>query len=281
MARRLHLICGESGAATLRLALSDSCRHDQILVFPNILQYGLLPTAFDEEPVRKYVDSCRDMFLMGKSECEGVVEAILSFSNFDFSGYDDIILWHGDTVGDTLFYYMVCYMLSVELHEVCINRIRPMLPNPNTSVSLTICSVDNIKVLLYSIAKIPQNNQVHAARMWQRWIESPSELRVSTQCGEIIGVSKDFLDEIIIKTCGREWRSAARVVGEILCDTGFIVGDNFLHNRMICLARCGALSVRRNVKSFTDMACNIEGSRDPILVDGVDVGQLRLFEVSV
>ena len=43
----------------------------------------------------------------------------------------------------------------------------------------------------------------------------------------------------------------------------------------------GALSVRRNVKSFTDRACNIEGSRDPILVGGVNVGQLRLFEVSV
>ena len=58
---RLHLVYGEAGAGTLRLALSTEGSEDCVVAFPAILNYAPLFPSFDDVEIEEYVARCGEM----------------------------------------------------------------------------------------------------------------------------------------------------------------------------------------------------------------------------
>ena len=277
---RLHLVYGEAGAGTLRLALSTECAKDCVVAFPAILNYAPLFPSFDDAEIEEYVARCGEIFHSSEEYINKLYGDILSFVKHDFSVYDEVVVWRGTSAGDILFYYMVCSLVDVALREVDLTPLRQMLPNKNVgALSMSICSKENINYLLSCVRPVDVEQKDKAAKQWTEWSNSVAALRVLDKTGEILEVEEEVYDEALLSLCRGEWCAAPRVVGRLLCEVDFGVGDSFLHHRLISLARRGVVQVRPNAKFYDGAECRVERYAMPHIVDGVDLAEMRLFEI--
>lgn len=277
---RLHLVYGEAGAGTLRLALSTEGSEDCVVAFPAILNYAPLFPSFDDAEIEEYVARCGEMLHFSEEYINKLYGDILSFVKHDFSAYDEVVVWRGTSAGDMLFYYMVCSLVDVPLCEVDLTPLRQMLPNKNVgALSMSICSKENVDYLLPRVRPMGVAQKEETAKQWAAWSKSVAALRVLDGSGEIVEAEEEVYDDAILALCRGEWMKAPIVVGRLLCEVDFGVGDSFLHHRLISLARRGRLQVRANAQCFNGSECIVERYAMPHIVDGVDLGELRLFEV--
>ena len=277
---RLHLVYGEAGAGTLRLALSTEGLEDCVVAFPAILNYAPLFPSFDDAEIEEYVARCGEILNISDEYVEKLNGDMLSFLKCDFTAYDEVVVWHGTSAGDILFNYMVCSLVGAPLCEVDLTPLRQMLPNKNVgALSMSICSKENVDYLLTRVQPIDVEQKDEAAKQWAAWSKSVAALRVLDESGEIVEAEEDVYDDAMLALCRSEWVKAPIVVGRLLCDVDFGIGDSFLHHRLISLARRGRLQVRANARCFNGSECIVERYAMPQIVDGVDLGELRLFEV--
>ena len=273
---RLHIVYGESGAAMLRLALSDLGLQDIVVSFPEVLQYAPLFTDFTDSSIRDYALRCCCMQVAKESVAERVAKVISTFVNADFGGYDKVVLWCGETAGDRLFGYMVCALVGRDLSVVDLAPLRGVLPNPNVAaLSMGHCSGENLKQLLGNIVPLAEGEKSANAELWLKWSKSVADLRLLSNKDEIIEVDRQIFDDVILSASSGEWQPAAKVVGQVLCQIDFAVGDSFLHRRIVELASEGKILVcQREGVLYLE-----EGSADSLYVGDVNLGELRLFEV--
>ena len=205
---------------------------------------------------------------------------MLTFVKQDFASYDEVVVWRGTSAGDMLFYYMVCSLVDVALCEVDLTPLRQMLPNKNVgALSMSVCSRENINYLLSCVRPVDVEQKDKAAKQWTEWSKSVAALRVLNESGEIVEAEEEVYDEALLSLCRGEWCAAPRVVGRLLCEVDFGVGDSFLHYRLISLARRGIIHVRPNAKFYDGAQCTVERYAMPHIVDGVDLAEMRLFEI--
>ena len=277
---RLHLVYGEAGAGTLRLALSTEGSEDCVVAFPAVLNYAPLFPSFDDAEIEEYVARCGEILHSSDEYINKLYGDILSFVKQDFASYDEVVVWRGTSAGDILFYYMVCSLVDVALREADLTPLRQMLPNKNVgALSMSICSKENINYLLSCVRPVDVEQKDEAAKQWAEWSKSEAALRVLDKTGEIIEVEEEVYDEALLSLCRGGWCAAPRVVGRLLCEVDFGVGDSFLHHRLISLARRGIIHVRPNAKFYDGAQCRVGRYAMPHIVDGVDLAEMRLFEI--
>jgi hypothetical protein len=277
---RLHLVYGEAGAGTLRLALSMEGREDCVVAFPAVLNYAPLFPSFDDAEIEEYASRCGEILHISDEYVEKLNGDMLSFLKCDFTAYDEVVVWRGTSAGDRVFYDMVCSLVGAPLCEVDLTPLQQMLPNKNVgALSMSICSKENVDYLLTRVRPMDVAQKNEAAKQWAAWSKSESALRVLNESEEIVEAEEEVYDESLLALCRGEWVKAPIVVGRLLCDVDFGIGDSFLHHRLISLARRGRLQVRPNAKCFNGEECIVGRYALPHIVDGVDLGELRLFEV--
>ena len=260
----------------LRLTLSDFSQKEEVVAMPDVLQYAALFTSFEEGEIEEYAVRCGEMCLMTEVQTKQLQESMLAFLRSDFAAYDEVVVWHGSTAGDRLFYYMVCSLVDAPLWEVDMECVREMLPNKDVAaISLGVCSMDNLKSLLADVHRVDDGQKREAAEKWAEWSKSEAALRVLGAKGEVVEADEEIYDEALLGLCRGEWCVAPRVVGRLLCEVDFGVGDSFLHHRMISLARTGRLCVRPNAKCSRESQSGVV----PHVVNGVELTELRMFEV--
>ena len=274
---RIHMAYGESGAAMLRLALSDLGRgHEWVAAFPDILQYAPLFSDFNHREVGEYATRCAKMGVVRSEDSSQLTNAILKFLQIDFSAYDEVVLWRGETAGDRLFGYMVSALVGRDLSVVDLAPLRGVLPNPYVAaLSMAHCSGENLKQLLGNIVPLAEGEKSANAELWLKWSKSVADLRLLADGGEIIEADRQIFDDVILSASSGEWQSAARVVGRVLCQIDFAVGDSFLHRRIVELASESRILVRQ--REGVILASNTLSQS--LFVGDVDFSELRLFEV--
>jgi hypothetical protein len=255
-------------------------REDCVVAFPAVLNYAPLFPSFDDAEIEEYASRCGEILHISDEYVEKLNGDMLSFLKCDFTAYDEVVVWHGTSAGDRVFYDMVCSLVGAPLCEVDLTPLQQMLPNKNVgALSMSICSKENVDYLLTRVRPMGVEQKEEAAKQWAEWSKSESALRVLDESEEIVEAEEEVYDDAILALCRGEWVKAPIVVGRLLCEVDFGVGDSFLHHRLISLARCGKLQVRPNAKCFNGEECIVGRYALPHIVDGVDLGELRLFEV--
>ena len=271
---RIHMVYGESGAAMLRLALSDLGREDSVVAFPEVLQYAPLFADFDSSLIYDYALRCSDLQVINNPLIEVLLGPIMSFVTTDFSAYDDVILWRGETAGDKLFCYMACALIGQDLSVVDLAPLRGVLPNPHVAaLSMGHCSAENLKLLLGRVKPLAEGEKSANAELWLKWSKSVADLRLLSNKGEIVEADRQIFDDVIISASRGEWQPAARVMAQLLCQVDFTVGDGFLHHRIVELARDGKIMVQPSDR----FSAEPDRFAKEIVAGGVDVTELRRF----
>lgn len=267
----LHLASCSSGAGMLRLKFRDC----DVAYLPVDLVYAPLFRDFSEMSLEQYVDRYENLMNTSSLYPEQLDE-LKAFCRRDFSQYDEVVVWHGDTAGEQLFFSFVCALVERQLSEVDLRGMYSAGWNLN-SVTISACSPDNLEMLWGSVRCLPDSEKQQSAERWNAWSQMDADLRIKNDVGEVVGVDKRFYDKRIISACSNDWQPAMRVVGRVLFDVGFGVGDGFLHRRVVELAREGEVLVRRNENAQPKSGVNL--SLPSFIVEGVDLSSPRLFEV--
>ena len=267
----LHLASCSSGAGMLRLEFRDC----DVAYLPVDLVYAPLFRDFSETSLAQYIESY-DALLNTSEFFPDQLDELIEFCKRDFSQYDEVVVWHGDTASEQLFFSFVCALVERQLSEVDLRGMYSAGWKFN-SVTISACSPDNLEMLWGSVRCLPDSEKQQAKERWNNWSQMDADLRIKNDIGEIVGVDKTFYDKRIISACSNDWQPTMRVVGRVLFDVGFCVGDGFLHRRVVELARAGAILVRRN-ENVQTKSC-ITSSLPLFIVDDVDLSSPRLFEV--
>ncbi|UED76893.1 DUF1835 domain-containing protein [Brevibacillus sp. DP1.3A] len=165
----------------------------------------------------------------------------------------NVILWHGQNASDSIGIRYVISMLqnknlSFETIDItafsvhCDYKIRNIDGN---EVSYVLKSAGALPPKLvmdaYQVKKNTPAPLVQSLILdWEKWSQSDSTLRVYKQ-GEVLEVSEDYYDAMLLEHASNKFQKAARVIGTVMGESDQCIGDTYLTYRVHELIKQGLL----------------------------------------
>lgn len=266
----LHIVSYPAGVGMLRLIFRDC----NFLYLPVDLTYAPLPTDLRSISLLQYVYKYSKLIQHVEEYIAELQDDLVDFVNHDFSQYDDIVVWHGDTVSEQLFFSFVCSLVKRPLSEVDLREMYH-IGWKYPAVAISACSPGDLQKLWGSVRAISKEDRQNAIDVWRRISQSPSMLRIVDNEG-IRGVPVDYFDSYLASACEGEFCSAIQVIRTALNTIGFQVSYEFLCKRLGSMAEIGKVDVRERTPKVVDCS---PFEYKPRMAQGVDVSNPRCYEV--
>lgn len=164
--------------------------------FPSwILPFGKLPKSFDKSEWERYGMEMQQMMRIKK----GVLsDELMAFFNIDLALYSKVIVIHGSSVNEQLFFAMINALTDYPVYEWDISHCT------NEGLIMNSGEVSHEvfeSVILDEVAEIvTQEKKKECKKLWEQITETACELRIDED-NQIKNVPIDYLDEEIIRVC--------------------------------------------------------------------------------
>jgi len=232
--KNIHIVNGNSGAATLKYVLKKAGTQNTNIVycFNDILSVGPLfqvESDIGQQKRKTYLSN-----LIHKIDATypliEIINDIPEFLNFNFSDFDTVTIWHGNNTPERILKFFCCKIIDDKnLYEIDISK-----SGERTSCSMGECSPESVRILLNSSKKISQEDYIKSREEWNQITLSESKLRVYRK-EKIESVFENFYDQLILEQCTTEFTPAQKVIGITLGKSGQLIGDTFITNRLLFL----------------------------------------------
>lgn len=280
MNKTLHIVSNFYSAESIKMFFKGSDSNDKVLAFENSFKYASLFRDLSDKELKRRSQSLEKLF--GKLYFSDSHISLRDFVRYDFDKYDRIVVWHGNDVDGRLFFYMICSLIKGALYEADTIEIQDHFPHLEQNpfiLPLTCCSSGNIAILYDKIKFISVEQKKEYISLWEKWSQSDAPIRIINKENAIQEVEEDYFDNSILSNCTYEYQTVARVIGATLCNTNFLICDSFLHMRIINLITQNKLSVCENKKFTVDIAESNLLDKNKIVINGVNVTELRFFSI--
>lgn len=304
MAKILHIVSHPSGAGTLKQCLGEMGLSNKVEASFDILIHGPLPKDFSEKELTKRAQYIATLF---RCSALNVYREIEHLINLDFDQYDKIVIWHSNNVEEQLLLYMLCSLINKELCQADITALYEVYPrfrDIGVPLSLGSCSSDNMRIIYDKIEPISSELKQEYAQRWDYWSKSDAAIRIMSD-SRILEVDENYFDDFILSRCSNEYKSAARVIGDVIGYNDQLIGDGFILTRVIELIRQEKLTAFNHVDPAHDIALcknliielmrqgklpelyhvdpvhNISLYNNRVIINGVDVTNMRIFSVKL
>jgi len=249
----IHVIQGESAAASLRTALAEAGRDDRVIGLLDDLAVGPL-RGIDESPDVRAAFWQRvlgDRVPDWKDEVEG------EFARLDAPAMDDgqVVTWHAHNVAEQLLLRRVAYRLRnvpQRLNEVRLSAAdldasqRASLARADEACGAGMFSPAQLLAKLAEAAPISVLRISRLALEWQEAKQTTAEIRYWARNTIKSGHYAD-LDALILAQLSDDWTPAPAVAAGVLAaaDHGCLfIGDSILYWRCHELAAASRLELR-------------------------------------
>lgn len=236
---------------------------DAIDCFPTwILPYCKLPKGFDLRSWETYGKNVADLL---KVNCNAIVNSIRQFFDINFDEFDRIVVIHTNSVSGILFSYMLSALISKEnLYEIVIE---------DCSCNSYVEECERSRSALFlpdtpSLISAKKRNEL--VRHWEYITSMPSELRVLDDCCNIINVSVDYLDNLIIDYCNAKYKNVIEQTEAVAKSKPFGLNNNYLER--FSLARLEELARKGIVFPY---AKNTRGDLCPVKIESKEPSELK------
>lgn len=157
----------------------------------------------------------------------------------DFSTYDRLVIWYGNDVNEQLMLRMLCNTLQAyPLAGVAVEAAAGAQPYPPHA--LAECGEQALRLLTDTIRDITPAEQARYRQEWEHLTMADIRLRIYEN-EHVVEVAEDYYDAEILSYCTDEFRTAARVVGEVMGTHPQRPGDTWLLYRVRKLVEAGIL----------------------------------------
>ncbi len=169
------------------------------VTFPSwILPFGRLPISFDKSEWEKYGIEMQKMMHIKK----GVLsDELMAFFNIDFASYSKVIVIHGSSVNEQLFFAMINTLTDLPVYEWDVSHCTNQgLIMDSGEVSREVFEY----AILDEVAEIvTREMKIECIKLWKQVTEAEGELRINED-NQIKNVPIDYLDEEIINVCVKD-----------------------------------------------------------------------------
>lgn len=183
-----------------------SCRNFEYdcdsVTFPSwILPFGRLPKSFDKSEWEEYGIKMQKMMHLKKSSLS---DELMAFFSIDFSSYSKVIVIHGSSVNEHLFFAMVNTLTDLPVYEWDVSHCsNDELIMDSGEVSHKVYE----NVILDEVAEVvTQGKKTECIKLWKQITETACELRIDDD-NQIKNVPIDYLDDEIINICVKDERN--------------------------------------------------------------------------
>jgi hypothetical protein len=239
----LHIAPGDSAGGSLRQAIRDVGRDDEVLAFRDDLSCG--PICPDSPSVRaawwsQFYDEM-DVYLAGNTFWERVA-----------ASEDRLVVWFGRRSAHELAFFLAWTDRLGERPYWIIDVTGRPLPLKGRDGEVSQCDRYEAASVVppYALATLVGAEQPiepgfrdRCRRDWKRLQAENAPFRIATEEG-LISAPADHFDASLLKWASPEWQSIRRIVGSAMGydDSPYIqVGDMMLLVRIVALVERGAL----------------------------------------
>lgn len=247
----IHLVPGHSAAGSLKLALREAGRADEVLVFGDDLSCG--PIGSDVSGLREHWWTEE----VGWPAKEG--EDIERFWDRARKLEGRIVVWFSAHAAQELAFRLAWawHMRDAAYHLIDITGRQvsyrkadgtDMLEGPFIALGSVPDNV--LSALLDSERPAMADEEVFARDGWERLMAENAPFRVVTPQG-LASAPIDHFDSLLLKYAEPEWTSVARVIGHAMADDReryAQVGDWMLYTRIVALVDAGRLIADGDVR---------------------------------
>ena len=196
--KTLHIGAGDSGCGSLRAALRDAGRTDDVLPFLDDLSCG--PIDADDPAARaRFWAPCYD--------AREVEETVAAFWDRIATSDERLVVWFGRHCARELAFFL-CWVdrLGERPYDIVdvAGRTQP------TRV-FSIVPPKGLQELLGEARALTVNEHEEASRRWRRLRQENAPFRVVTPAG-LESAPADCFDASILKHAGPNWRTIGRVI---------------------------------------------------------------------
>ena len=93
------------------------------------------------------------------------------------------------------------------------------------------CSLDELEVAEQGARRLSDAARAALAADWERLLRTEQRLRIR-EGDQIVGCDEDLFDPRLLAACPHEFARAARLVGQVMGESPYLIGDSFLDYRL-------------------------------------------------
>lgn len=240
----VHLVLGDAAAGCLRTSWRfPGGQPGEVLVFHDVLALG--PLSCIDAPGEA---DCRAAYWQtimpgprdDATEMAAEAQRYRDAARIAHQG-TRLTVWHGDHASSALWLQRLASVLptNAQLDLIDVSRATfPLRAGPIRALGqVPPVRVADLQGLTFTLGR---DRLADLARRWRENAARDSGLR-RCRDGAITHHGADYYDDLVLASCGTDWRPAPRVVGETMEAADEILGDWFFASRLRCLAQAGRL----------------------------------------
>jgi hypothetical protein len=256
----IHIVCGESPAGSLRVALG---RENKIIGFPDFFAVGPISELDQETGRKRRYEWLRDHLNYPDDFIEEEYENRFSKTLTEIETIPDdkpIVLWTADNADEQAGVRYLLYLLKGKRNKISMinattdykylfNTKEFSYNYPHTGE----ISPEQLQTIFEKIKREPLSTEdrVRFEMEWLSLSESDEVVRI-WQEDEVISVKEDYFDEQLVITAlnlhakqrQKDFIKSARIVGEVYGQMENNVGDAFLEYRLRSLIYRGVFEIK-------------------------------------
>lgn len=281
MNKTLHIVSDISAAGAIKMHLKGINSTDKVAEWSAPLMYGPLFSDFSDKELKRRAGYLNKLFGHYDYDPYSTMHNIV---NCNFDKYEKVVVWHGNNVNELLLLYMLSSLTKGRLYEADITELYELFPHfKSTPVPLAVayCSEDNIRIMYHKIKPISEETKAEYVAEWNRWAESDAPLRLKGNDNTIFEADEDYFDSSVLSACTTGYTKAARVIVNVFMGSNQLISDVFLTKRISWLIRQNKLSACNNKEFEAEIEESNSSDPNKIVVNGVNVTQIRFFSVKL
>lgn len=265
MSKYVHIVIGCSARGCLNAYLSenkDDKYFGEIYNFNDDLSTGSIYNLDENLKVRvDWFEKMANLAGENLSDKEVLKEVELIYSNeLNVPKDADIIIWAGNNVIEqTALSYIVSKFKERTLYEVNVSdfKVENKYGEKYFSKMTAECDPETLGKLLKNICLINDNKKETLVLQWADLKKEKNILRVFNE-GKITSVNENYYDDDILKLATNEYMLAAKIIGTVMGTTEQIIGDTYLHFRVIDLIEKNKLDYEGELNSLRSLKVKIK-----------------------
>ncbi|MFD0589504.1 DUF1835 domain-containing protein [Paenibacillus sp. GCM10027627] len=262
--KRVHIVCGESFAGSLKVALRKLERRgtDKLIVLPDPFSTGPIwklhepeGRAFRQEWIQDHINT-HDEDVNIEEKHQTIVHQLSLIPKGA-----SVTLWYSDNASEYAGLLFGAYLLKDHPNEIYVrNTIKEVTQLPSISehreefIQSGSISSDSLMLILQDECALAPLSSERRRGMEDEWLtlsEDRSHLRI-WQEGRLVSVEENYWDESLVDAAenihilrgNRDFIKSARVIGQVLGQLDQAITDSFLEYRLRELIYSGRLQMK-------------------------------------
>lgn len=240
----LHVVPGRSAGGSLRKAIRDAGRHEEVLRCPDDLSCGPIDS---DDP-----SSARAAWWTRFYDWPEFESDSRTFWDRVTTSDDRLVVWFGRRCASELaFFLALADRLGDRSYDIVdVTGMQWPVTRPDGSTAMTppeqavgVVAEQHLGTLLGQERPITREERAEARSHWRRLRSENAPFRIVTPT-DLASAPADHFDALLLERAAPEWQKMARLVGDVMgydCEPYIQVGDLMLLTRAVALIDEGKL----------------------------------------